>query len=200
MLFLPPESQATLRNLEDIINKKMSLIKQGSGDEIARFRQAVYINWTKRKLIPDPCGDQPGYSCIISCFVENLMQDKNCRFKTVKGCVESTNTLFKLRGFAIPINLSDKQNMCKRLIDEIEWEETIAKQQSPLMKEMFVNIGKLAAILSKNSANSVLHDWFCLIRICSFRAAEYAQTTQTKINMHQYSSGKEVIKAFLPGD
>ncbi len=128
------------------------------------------------------------------------MLDKNCRFKTVKGYVESINTLFKLRGFAIPIDLSDKQNMCTRLIDKIKREETIAKQRSPLTKEMFVNMGKLAAILPQNSANSVLHDWFCLIRICGFRVAEYAQTTQTKINTNQYSSGKEVIKAFLPGD
>jgi hypothetical protein len=65
---------------------------------------------------------------------------------------------------------------------------------------MFVNMGKLAAILPKNLANSVLHDCFCLIRICGFRVAEYAQTTQTKIDVHQYSSGKEVINAFLPGD
>jgi hypothetical protein len=65
---------------------------------------------------------------------------------------------------------------------------------------MFVNMGKLAVILTKNLANSVLHDWFCLISICGFRVAEYAQTTQTKVDMHQYSSGKEVIKAFLPGD
>jgi hypothetical protein len=65
---------------------------------------------------------------------------------------------------------------------------------------MFVNMGKLAATPPKNSANSVLYDWFCSIRICGFRVAEYAQTTQTKIKVHQYSSGKEVIKAFLPGD
>ncbi len=97
MSFLPPESQAALCNLENIINTKMSLVRQGSGDETARFRQAVYINWTKRKLIPDPCGDQPGYSYIISCFVENLMLDNNSRYKTVKGYVESINTLFKLR-------------------------------------------------------------------------------------------------------
>ena len=56
------------------------------------------------------------------------MLDNNCRYKTVKGYVESINTLFKLRGFAIPIDLSDKQNTCTRLIDEIEREETIAKQ------------------------------------------------------------------------
>jgi hypothetical protein len=128
MSFLLPESQAALRNLEDIMNKKMSLIKQGSGDETACFRQAVYIDWTKRKLIPDPCIDQPRYSCVISCFVENLMLDNNCHFKTVKEYVESINTLFKLRSFAIPIDLSDKQNMCTRLIDKIEQEETIAKQ------------------------------------------------------------------------
>ena len=120
MSCLPPESQADLRNLNDIINKKMSLIKRGSRDETAHFRQAVYIDWTKRKLIHDPCGDQPGYSCVISCFVENLMLDKNCHFKLVKGYDESINTLFKLRGFVIPIDLSDKQNVCTRLIDEIE--------------------------------------------------------------------------------
>jgi hypothetical protein len=120
MLFLPPESQAALRNLENIVNAKMSLIERGSRDETACFRQAVYIEWTKRKLILDPCGNQPGYSCIISCFVENLMLDTNCCSKTVKGYVESINTLFKLRGFAIPIDLSDKKNMCTRLIDEIE--------------------------------------------------------------------------------
>jgi hypothetical protein len=136
----------------------------------------------------------------MSCFVENLMLDKNCCFKTVKRYVDGINTLFKLRGFAIPIDLSDKQNMCTRLVNKIECKETIAKQQSPLAKEMFVNMSKLAAILPKNSANSVLHDWLCLIRICGFKVAEYAQTTQTKIDVHQYSSGKEVIKAFLPGD
>jgi hypothetical protein len=189
MSFLPLKSQAALHNLENIVNEKMSLVKQGSGDETTRFRQAVYIDWTKRTLIPDSCGNQPGYSCIISCFVENLMLDNNSHFKTVKGYIESMNTLFKLRGFAIPIDLSDKQNMCTRLIDDIEQEETIAKQQSLLTKEMFVNMGKLAAISPKNSANSVLHDWFCLIRICGFRVTEYAQTTQTKIDVHQYSSG-----------
>ncbi len=84
------------------------------------------------------------------------MLDKNCRFKTVKGYVERINTLFKLRGFAVPIDLSDKQNMCTRLIDKIEQEETIVKQQSPLINKMFINMGKLAAILPKNLANSVL--------------------------------------------
>jgi hypothetical protein len=178
----------------------MSLVKRGSGDEATCFRQAVYIDWTIKKHIPDSCGGQQGYSCVISCFVENLVLDNNCRYKTVKGNVESINTLFKLRGFAIPIDFSDKQNMCTRLIDEIEREETIAKQRSPLTKEMFVNMGKLAAISRKKLANLILHDWFCLIRICGFRVAEYAQTTQIKIDMHQYSSGKEVTKAFLPGD
>ncbi len=139
MYFLPPVSQAALRNLENIINAKMSLIKQGSGDETTHFRQAVYIDWTIKKHIPDSCGGQPGYSCVISCFVINLILDNNCRYKTVKGYVESINTLFKLRGFTIPIDLSDKQNMCTRLIDEIEREETIAKQRSPLTKEKHSN-------------------------------------------------------------
>jgi hypothetical protein len=128
------------------------------------------------------------------------MLDNNCHFKTVKGYVESINTLFNLRGFAIPIDLSDKQTCVQGSLMK-RARRNKCQAAKPLNKrDVCKHMGKLAAILPQNAANSVLHDWFCLIRIFGFRVAEYAQTTQTKIDVHQYSSGKEVIKAFFPGD
>jgi hypothetical protein len=59
------------------------------------------------------------------------MLDNNCCSKTVKGYVESINTLFKLRGFPIHVVLSNRNTMCTRLIDAMETEELIAKQQKP---------------------------------------------------------------------
>jgi hypothetical protein len=51
-----------------------------------------------------------------------------------------------------------------------------------------------------DSAVSVIFDIFCLIRITGFWVAEYAQTTQAKVNLHEYPSVNQVVKAFLPMD
>ena len=108
--------------------------------------------------------------------------------------------LFRLRGFPIPVDLSDKSNMCTKLIDAIESEELIAKQRNPITNEMFASMEKLAKESLMDSAISVIFDIFCLIRITGFRVAEYAQTTQTKVDLHEYPSGNLVVKAFLPTD
>ncbi len=42
--------------------------------------------------------------------------------------------------------------------------------------------------------------FFNLIRVSGFRVAEYAQTTQTKVDEFEYASGNKVIKAFIPTD
>lgn len=128
------------------------------------------------------------------------MLDNNSRSKTVKGYAESINTLFRLRGFPVPVDLSDKNNMCTRLIDALENEEVIAKQRNPITNEMFANMEKLARESPRDSAISTIFDFFCLIRITGFRIAEYGQTTQTKVDMHEYPSGNSVVKAFLPTD
>jgi hypothetical protein len=119
----------------------------------------------------------------------NSATTRDLQAKTVKGYVESVNRLFKLRGFPIPANLSDINNTCTRLIDVMETEEVIAKQQNPITNEMFANLEKPAQQSPRDSTTSVLIDLFCLIRITSFRVAEYAQTTQTKVDMHECPSG-----------
>ncbi len=46
----------------------------------------------------------------------------------------------------------------------------------------------------------VMCDFLIIIRLLGRRVSEYAQTTQKEIDMHEYPSGKQVIKAFTPLD
>ena len=112
----------------------------------------------------------------------------------------SINELFVLRGFHPPVNLADKQDINVKIINAIESEESVANQRSPITNEMFAQMGANAANSARDSLDRVMFDFFCLVRICGFRVAEYAQTSQTKVDYHEYPSGKRVIKAFLSTD
>jgi hypothetical protein len=178
----------------------MSRLKHGAEVETERFRQAQYINWCKLKLIPDPCGCDRGYERIVACFAKNLIMDCNSRSATVQAYVTSINRLFEMRGFPIPADVSDKGNMVTKIINASEREETIARRQSPITIEMYVAMAKLAKESAADSAETVVFQFFNLIKVAGFRLAEYAQTTQTKVDVFEYASGNKVIKAFIPTD
>ena len=72
------------------------------------------------------------------------MTDNNSRSATVQGHANAINNLFQLRNFKPPADLSDQTNMCVRIIFAREKEEDIARQQSPITKEMFASLLKLA--------------------------------------------------------
>jgi hypothetical protein len=158
------------------------------------------LNFAKKHCINDPCGSEPGYQRIIACFSEQLMLDHNSRSATVRGYVESINTLFKLRNFDPPADLSDRTNMCTKIIVAREKEECIARQRSPITREIYSALLDQAKKSLVDSAETVIFDWFTLIRITGLRCAEYAQKTQTNVDEHEYASGKHVIKAFVPSD
>jgi hypothetical protein len=65
---------------------------------------------------------------------------------------------------------------------------------------MFVAIANHACDSDQDSAESVIFDWITLGRVAGFRVAEYAQTTQNKVDEFEYASGNRVIKAFIPPD
>ena len=99
--------QASLADLGHIVDAKMSRLKSDNELETARFRQAVYIRFTKMHNISDPCGSQSGFEKIIACFIEQLMFDHNSCSATVCEYVEAINTLFWLCNLDIPADLSD---------------------------------------------------------------------------------------------
>ncbi len=90
--------------------------------------------------------------------------------------------------------------MTAKLIVAQEREETIARQRSPLTKEMYAAMAKLASILDQDSAESVTIDWFNIIKYIGFRVAEYAQTTQSKVDEFEQASDYKVVKAFIAND
>jgi hypothetical protein len=178
----------------------VSRIKPDKNIGTCRFRQAVYLKWCSKKRIPDPCGNHEGYHRIIACFIQNLLADTSCKAKTIGGYITSINELFTLRGFQPPVNILDRHDINVKIINAIEAKEDIANQRSPITNKMFTQMGANAASLPQDSIDQVMFDFFCLVRICGFGMAEYAQTTQTKVNYHEYPSGKRVIKAFLSTD
>jgi hypothetical protein len=200
LLFLPAEARAALDDLGNLVYAKIARLKQGASLETTRFMQSQFIKWCNQKLIPDPCGNEPGYELIFACFAENLMFDCNFCSATVQEYIESINKLFALRSFPIPADLKDKDNMVAKLIHARKREENIAKQHSPLTKEMYVEMAKCAEASPRDSVDSVLFDFFNLIRVGGFRVAEYAQKTQIKADEYEYPSGSKVIKAFTSLD
>jgi hypothetical protein len=51
-----------------------------------------------------------------------------------------------------------------------------------------------------DSLEAVVTNWFTFIRVTGLWLAEYAQKNKSKVNVHNYPLGKQVIKAFLPTD
>jgi len=152
-------------------------------------------------LIPDPVGNDRGYTLIVACFIEQLMHNHNSQLTTVCGYIQSVNILFQLCNCTIPADLSDKENICSKIIKTREQEEDIARQRSPITNEIFTYL------LSRNRDNALqdsfeaaVTDFMIIIRLLGLRVSEYAQTTQNKIDVHEYPSGKRVIKAFTPLD
>jgi hypothetical protein len=128
------------------------------------------------------------------------MNSHNSRADTVRGYFKAINLLFELRQIKIPGNVSEKENLCSKIIHARECKEDISKQPSPITKEMFAAMADRAASGKEDSIDSVIFDWFCIIQITGLRVAEYAQCYQTQVDVHEYLSGKRVTKAFIKAD
>ena len=112
----------------------------------------------------------------------------------MKAYADQINELHKLRGFQQPI-FNNRENAAFVLIKALKDEENIAKQRKPiteLMASEIINTGNKSHKLSKEA---LVKDIGIAARQVGPRAAEYAQKTQTKADVHTYPSGKQVIKA-----
>jgi hypothetical protein len=108
--------------------------------------------------------------------------------------------LFQLRQFDIPADLLDRSNKCPKIILAREREENVARQRNPITREMYSALLDLAKKSDVDLLETVVADWFTLIRITGPRFSEYAQKTQSKVDEYKYPSGKCVVKAFTWND
>ncbi len=58
----------------------------------------------------------------------------------VQGYPKAVNNLFKLRTFSPPADLSDPNNMMAILLNNMLWEEDIARQHAPLDNKIFAKL------------------------------------------------------------
>ena len=160
------------------------------------------------KNIPDPCRPDPGYMHIAAIYIMYCLHGCNCRNMdglragTLRGYASAIGTLFTLRGFKPPIDISDPNNLGGIIITNRKREEDIAAQRCPLSNAIFAELQrKASASHSLDSEQNCLFDVVCVGRLIGPRVSEYAQTSPSKVDYHVYPSGKKVIKkAFIAND
>ncbi len=181
--------------------------RQDKEVETEAARQSHYIFWCSIIGIPDLYGNEIGYQRIITIYAKLVMCGVNYYNKdvlqssTLCGYATAVNTLFQLRGFKQPTNLSNPSNMAGIIINNLINEETVASQRSPLDSTIFAELQRAASSShSCDSDQNLLFDILTLARFIGPCISEYAQTTQDKVDYHVYPSGTRVIKAFAAND
>jgi len=154
----------------------------------------------------DVCGSQPGLLHIIACYGKDLMLGTNwnnkneLRSKTVRGYFNAVNNLFLLRNFPAPVNFDDKQNIAAVIVHNLEREEDIVTQRKPITIEMFVEISRHGNAPVASQEAKLLASVTKLAKVFGPRLSKYAQKTVSKVDYHDYPSGKAVIKAWIRKD
>lgn len=206
MSFLPPGAQAAFNAMGHNTDREVSLSKGDSELETNRARQAHYIEHCRQQGIVDPCGDEPGWSRVVGIYGKSVALGCNCvnkvgaRSATISGYYVAVNALFKARNFREPANFDDPQNYAIVLLKNLEAEENIANQRSPITKEIYVELLERGEKAEVGSEDWLLAKFTSVAKIIGPRASEFAQKTQSKVDFHKYPSGKTVVKAFTRAD
>jgi hypothetical protein len=127
-------------------DQELAQSQRGPDLETEAAWQAHYIKWAEIVGIPDPCGYYEGFIRIMAIYINNVQCGVNYNNKqvlwsaTVQGCAEVVNNLFKLRSFSPLANLSNPNNMTAILLNNMFWEEDIARQCAPLDNKIFAKL------------------------------------------------------------
>ncbi len=187
----------------DRVDREVAMSRRDKEVETEAAWQSHYIFWCSMIGIPDPCGNKIGYQHIVTIYTKFVMCGINYYNKdilwssTLWRCATTVNTLFQLRGFKQPTNLSNLSNMAGIIINNLINEETVASHCSPLDSTIFAELQWAAS-----SSHSCDSDWNLLFDILTPThfigpcISEYTQTTQNKVDYHVYPSETRVIKVF----
>ena len=108
--------------------------------------------------------------------------------------------MFDLRGFPISAKFADPENMSVTIFNNLEREEDVATKRGPPTNGIYAEMKRMADAGSKDSAEAAVFNCTSLRRITGPLANEYAQKTQSKVDIHKYPNRKEVTKAYLDED
>jgi hypothetical protein len=133
------------------VDQEMAQSGRGPDLETEAAWQAHYIKWAEIFGIPDPCGYFEGFIRIMAIYIKYVQCGINYNNKQVLwsatvqgGYAKAVNSLFKLRTFSPPANLSDPNNMTAIILNNMLWEEDIARQCAPPNKKIFAELRQMA--------------------------------------------------------
>jgi len=123
------------------------------------------------------------------------MNDHNSQLTTVCSYIRSANILFQLCNCTILVYLSDKENICTKIVKAREQEKDILRQHSPITNEIFTEIlNNSQANALQDSFEVVMCDFLIIIQVLGL------QVSRKKLTCMNTPSRKQVIKAFTPLD
>ena len=143
---------------------------------------------------------------MVACWLKFAMLGINyknkgtLRSKTSREYAEAVAELFALRGFPSPVNFDDPLNSITILVANQKKEEDVANQRRPLTLLIYAQLQKMAEEAGQDSLEACVFNIVSIGKTVGPRACEFAQKTQTKVKVHRYPSGKEVIKAWIGCD
>ena len=127
--------------------------------------------------------------CLHGCNCRNM---NGLRADTLQGYASAIGTLFTLRGFKPPVDISDPNNLGGIIITNRKREEDVAVQQSPLSNPFFSELQRRARTSHLlDSKRNCMFDVVCIGGFIGPRVSEYAQTSPLKVNYHVYPSGRK---------
>jgi hypothetical protein len=149
-----------------------------------------------------------GYEQLVALFIKDVMAGQasyygleEVRASTARGYADAVKVLFRKRNFAEPVKCSVIGNVPATLVTNLDSEQDVPAQRSPLDNKIFAQLhAKAAASTSPDSVDNVFFDLLVLARYVGPRSSEYAQTKQSECDYHVYPSGKKVVKAFTAND
>jgi hypothetical protein len=184
LIFLPDSARAHLTDMGHRVDQEMAQSRRGPDLETEAALQAHYIKWAKIVGIPDPSGYYEGFIRIVAIYIKYVQCGINYNnkqvlcFAMIPGYAKAVNNIFKLRSFSPPADLSDPNNMTAILVNNMLWEEDIARQRAPLNNKIFAKLRQTAiANKCKDSVSDQLFDVVALGCYIGPRLSEYAQTT-----------------------
>jgi len=158
------------------------------------------------KGFKDPVGPEPGWRRIVPFYIKYVMIGVNynnlvtLRSATCKNYAEDVNKLFELRDFPRPVDFQDKTNRTTTIISNLKKEEDIASQRLPLDDKIHAELITMGKKAGRDSAEAVVANIVSTGKSTGYRASEYSQNTQKKVDYHKYPSGKEVMKSLNGND
>jgi hypothetical protein len=143
LFFLPDSARAHVADMGHCVDQEMAQSRRGPDLETEATWQAHYVKWAKIVGIPNPCGYYKGFIRIVAIYIKYVQCSVNYNNKqiphsaTVQGYAKAVNNLFKIKSFSPPADLSDPNNMRAILLNNMLWEEDIARQRALLDNNFF---------------------------------------------------------------